>query len=327
MNKAELAFKAIDVLGYGLQKAVHFKGITCIKDIPYSKKDGRNTAGDLYFKTKYLTDKTPRPIIVYIHGGGFIKGDKDYRVSVCEYYADRGYYVYCINYRMPPKVVFPEFMDDFIDALNFLPMLKKSYPIDLDNLVLTGDSSGGYICAYLESLKTNDELYDIIGCDRINVEIKGLMLMCGIYDIEVFLNGTKLLGVIPETGTMFFGYKVKNDLSNVKDFKYIDYVSPAKYVNEKWCKTFICSADDDIVCQGQGDPMSEKLKEVGALADFYHCSGIINNHCYHLMLKGNKYAKECMQASAEYLEQIFSEPVVKVEKKASPKKKKETVKA
>ena len=39
MNKAELVFKAIDVLGHAPQNAKSFDGITCIKDIAYGKLD------------------------------------------------------------------------------------------------------------------------------------------------------------------------------------------------------------------------------------------------------------------------------------------------
>ena len=48
MNKAELVFKAIDVLGHAPQNAKSFDGITCIKDISYGTESLQK--GDLYFK-------------------------------------------------------------------------------------------------------------------------------------------------------------------------------------------------------------------------------------------------------------------------------------
>lgn len=80
MNRSEFVFKAIDVLGYLPENSEKFSGITSVKDIKYSNKgNGSLTSGDLYFKTDFIGDGKKRPVIVYIHGGGFIKGDKNYR--------------------------------------------------------------------------------------------------------------------------------------------------------------------------------------------------------------------------------------------------------
>ena len=86
MNKAELVFKAIDVLGHAPQNAKSFDGITCIKDIAYGEADLQK--GDLYFKNDVNKSGEKKPIVLYIHGGGFIKGDKKHRVTVSEYYAN-----------------------------------------------------------------------------------------------------------------------------------------------------------------------------------------------------------------------------------------------
>lgn len=305
INFAEVFFKAIDVFGYRPQNAVHFQDVTCIKDIPYSDKGGRFTMADLYVKNELLNAPEKRPVIVYIHGGGFIEGDKNYRVSVSEYYADQGYYVFNINHRLPPDVVFPENIFDCVDALNFLPTLAERYPLDLDNIVLTGDSSGGYMCTYLAALKFNEELRDRLKSPAMNVNIAGLMLMCGIYNLEQVLRGNKMLGIIPEVGSMLLGYKLKYDLSNIRDSEYIDVISPSEFVNDKWCPAFICWSEDDVICINQGQEMAKRLKAVCPIYGEYFSKGLLNNHCYHLFLKGNRYAKECMQASSDFLFELF----------------------
>lgn len=307
MNRSEFVFKAIDVLGYLPQNSEKFSGITSVKDIKYSNKgNGSLTSGDLYFKTDFIGDGKKRPVIVYIHGGGFIKGDKNYRVSISEYYASLGYYVFCIDHRMPPEAPFPENIADCVDALNFLPTLSEKFPLDLDNIVLTGDSSGGYMCAYLAALKFNEGLSEKISCPEVRVNIKGLMLMCGIYDVDVLMSGKKMFGVIPQTASMLLGFELKSDFSNLAEYKYAKYVSPSEFVNENWCPSFIAWADDDIVCIGQGEPMAKRLEKACPYCETYHCKGMINNHCFHLMPKYNKYARECLKASADYLGRLFS---------------------
>ncbi len=310
MNKAQLVFKIVDGVCYPSQNNFHFDNVHRVLDIPYG--DHELTKGDLYYDNKILNDGEKHPIIVYFHGGGFLMGDKKCRVSISEYYAKEGYFVFCVNYRLPPERKYPEMVYDCVDAINFLPELAKKYNIDLDNIVLTGDSAGGYMCAYGAALKYDDTLREKVGCDPIKVDFKGLMLMCGIYDLDVLLQGGKLFGVIPTTAKTLFDFPLKNDLSNLKEYEYFDCLSPSAYINEKWCSTFICWADDDLVCQGQGEPMAEKLKAVVPYFDCYHVGGVLNNHCYHLTPKSNKYAKECLQKSVDFLARLFAEETVTV---------------
>lgn len=310
MNKAQLVFKAVDILCNPSQNAIRYENVASVKDIAYGNENF-NT-GDLYYIPEILNDGKKHPVIVYYHGGAFLAGDKKYRVSICEYYAKEGYFVFCPNYRMPPEVDYKGLIKDCVNSLNYVNALAEKYNIDLNNIVVTGDSAGGYMASYLGALKYNEHLCDILGCDKVNVDLKGLMLMCGIYDLEVLMKGTSLMGVIPTTARTLLNFNFKNDFSNLKDFPDYEYISPAAFVNDKWCATFICWADDDMVCQGQGEPMAEKLKAVVPLYDQYHINGITNNHCFHLTPKSNKYARECLQKSVDFLATLFAEEKITV---------------
>ncbi|MBO5463436.1 MAG: alpha/beta hydrolase [Clostridia bacterium] len=311
MNKAELVFKAVDILCYPSQNTLRFKDIISVKDIPYG--DSKRQKADLYYRSDILNDGNKHPLIVYFHGGGFIMGDKSYRVSISEFYADKGYFVYNVNYEMPPESACPEMFYGCVKGLNSVTKLFDKYNIDEDNIILTGDSSGAYICSYLAALKYDEDLREAVESDHIKIDLKGLMLMCGIYDLEVLLKGTTLFGVIPQTAKMVLDFDLKKDFSNITEFKYYDYISPANFVNDKWCSTFICWADDDIVCQNQGEPMAEKLEKAVPYFDSYHVKGFQNNHCFHLNFgTKNKHAVECMNKSVEFLEKITEKETVTV---------------
>lgn len=309
MNRAELVFKAVDVLGYPTQNILRFKDVVCVKDIPYG--EGKRQKADLYYRPEILNDGKNHPLVVYFHGGGFIKGDKNYRKSICEFYANEGYFVYNINYEMPPEAACPEMFYGCVKGVNSITKLFEKYNIDENKIVLTGDSSGAFICSYVAALKFDDALREAVECEEVKIKINGLMLMCGIYDLEVLLKGSSLMGVIPQTARMVFDFDLKKDFSNIKEYKYYDYISPAHFVNDKWCSSFICWADDDIVCQNQGEPMAEKLKACVPYFDSYNVSGLQNNHCFHLNFgMKNKPAMECMNKSLEFLEKITNEETV-----------------
>jgi hypothetical protein len=128
---------------------------------------------------------------------------------------------------------------------------------------------------------------------------------------NTFGSGGKLLGVIPKTAQLLVGdFPLKYDLSNFNEFPYIDYLSPSRFINENWCSTFMCWAKDDIVCQNQGEPMAERVKQYAPYFDFFEVSGIQNNHCFHLEFGHNKLAMECMKKSTDFLKNIFAEETV-----------------
>lgn len=309
MNKAQLVFKAVDGICYPMQNAKKYRNVVCIKDIAYG--EGERQKADLYFKPEIIKDGKKHPLIVYFHGGGFLMGDKKCRVGVSEFYANEGYFVYNVNYEMPPESACPDMFYGCVKGVNSVSKLFDKYNIDENKIILTGDSSGAYICSYVAALKFDDELRKAVECEEVTVNINGLMLMCGIYDLEVLLKGTSLFGVIPQTAKMVLDFDLKKDFSNIKDFKYYDYISPANFVNDKWCSTFICWADDDMVCQNQGEPMAEKLQKCVPYFDSYHVKGFHNNHCFHLNFgMGNKPAVECMNKSLEFMKEITKEKTV-----------------
>ena len=302
MNKAELVFKAIDVLGHAPQNAKRFEGITCIKDIAYGTETLQK--GDLYFKNDINKSGEKKPIVLYIHGGGFIKGDKKHRVTVSEYYANEDCFVFSINYRLPPEVDIFGQISDCVSALNYIKTLAENYNIDLDNIFITGDSSGSCQTTFLAAIKFDEELRKKLNCPEVEVNIKGLMLMSGIYDVEALVKHIKLFGVIPQTAGMILNFKLKNDLSNLKEYEFYDYMSPSKFVNSNWCPVFISWAEDDVFCKGQGEAMTEALKKNIENVSTYSAKGILNNHCYHLFLKSNKYAEECMRKSVDFINEL-----------------------
>ncbi len=305
VNKAELVFKAIDVFGDRPQNAVHYPGIVRVANIPYSDKSDTLTVGDLYFKRSILNDGEKHPIMLYIHGGGFIKGDKNYRVTNSEFFAYHGYFVYNIDYRMPPDISLIENYSDIIDAMNYLEVLAETYNIDLGKIVVSGDSSGAYQTAMLTSFTFDDELRNTLGLQEIRLRPAALALMCGIYDLEKLLSGPAIFGIVPETVSMILGFKVNRDMKNAYDYEYINFISPVRLVNEKWCPVFLAWANEDIMCVGQGPLMRDQLEQYGIRHDCFAANGFLNNHCFHLNM-GTALAKECMNQCVEYLNNVLN---------------------
>ena len=302
MTKSQFLMKAIDIIGNKPQNQLTFPGVTRVDNIAYSREGGLSTRGDVYYDKRFMSDTHRYPVMLNIHGGGFVMGDKKYRRSISEFWADKGFFVFNINYRMPPEKPYPACITDCIDALNYLKELEKEYPLDLSKTVVTGDSSGGYSAAYLAALKFSDGLAKKIGAPKIEVPIAACMPFCGIYDIELLMHTKIPFGMTQDIGSMLFDFKINKDLSNIHDYKLIDSIAPSEFINESWCPVFLAWADDDLICVGQGEPMYNKLRETVKSVGCYHAKGIVNNHCYHL-ITNMKASRECLAAAVAFLKE------------------------
>jgi acetyl esterase/lipase len=113
-------------------------------DVVYCQIDGQSLQLDAYLQQG--TD--PHPTVVYVHGGGFVTGDKRPCPSyVLENYSRRGFSVISVNYRLAPQHPFPAAIDDVTAAIAFIKQHAKVWNIDPAQMVLTGESAGGLLSA------------------------------------------------------------------------------------------------------------------------------------------------------------------------------------
>ncbi len=311
MNKAELAFKAIDIFFDLPQNIIRFPGIVRIENLAYSDISEEYTAGDLYFKKDILADGQKHPVILYIHGGGFIAGDKEYRVTNSEYFADKGFFVFNINHRMPPDVALPDNINDCIDALNFLEEIAKFYNIDTDRIIISGDSSGAYETSFIAASVFDDDLRETLQIKKAKFKPAALALMCGLYNLDKLMDGPAMVGIVPEMCSMILDFKLDRKMKNHNGYKNIDYISPVNFINKNWCPVFITWAKEDFMCVDQGEPFADKLEENGVTVYRHMVEGFINNHCYHLNLY-TKTAKKCMNTCVNFLYDILNMPYEKL---------------
>ncbi|MBQ8210864.1 MAG: alpha/beta hydrolase [Clostridia bacterium] len=306
MKKSQLIFKAIDVVCEKSQNPFNYDNIYCIRDIPFNNEDKALTCGDLYFNPLILKDGKKHPIIVNIHGGGFVMGDKRYRKTLCEYYASKDNYVFNINHRLPPAVDIFGCLNDVVDAVNYVEKLAEEYSIDLNKIVVTGDSSGAYLASQIMAIKSNPILCEKTKAKPVNVDIAALLLHSGPYDMVTMMSVVMPMGIIPELASLLVGYDLKEDMSDIKDYKYYDYMSPIDFVNEKWCPTFISWSDSDMICTNQGRPMAEKLMKYCPKVSTFYAEGLSNGHCFHLSMKKD-ISMQCLENSMKFIESLFAE--------------------
>jgi acetyl esterase/lipase len=92
-------------------------------------------------------DAKVRPVVVWIHGGALIMGNrKSVPRNLLDLCRDEGYALVSIDYRLAPEVKLPEIIADVEDAFRWLRGDgAKECRLDTDRMIVTGGSAGGYL--------------------------------------------------------------------------------------------------------------------------------------------------------------------------------------
>ena len=101
------------------------------------------------------------PVIISVHGGAWMYGDKELYRYYCMDLAEKGFAVVNFNYRLGPEDSFPTMFADLDRLLYWVWTNAGSYNLDRNNLFLTGDSAGAQAASLLATLFTNPEYKEI----------------------------------------------------------------------------------------------------------------------------------------------------------------------
>jgi acetyl esterase/lipase len=125
-----------------------------------------------------------RPLVVIIHGGGWINGDKRLKRPPLAPFLDRGVSVAAINYRLAPLDPLPAPVHDAARAIQFLRWKAGALGIDPGRIGLTGTSAGACTSMWL---LLHDDLADPAAADpmlRVSTRVRAAAVSVGQTSID-----------------------------------------------------------------------------------------------------------------------------------------------
>lgn len=146
-----------------------------VKDIAYIDDGNRYHRLDVYYPQNLKADDK-LPVVIDIHGGGWMYAEKNLNEYYCKAIADRGYVVFNVSYRLVPDVTVNEQLQDVACALEWIQKNMAAYPCDTEHIMLTGDSAGGQLAVYSAVLLQSAELREVFGTVDAGMKVDALVL-------------------------------------------------------------------------------------------------------------------------------------------------------
>ncbi len=212
------------------------------------------------------------PVIVSVHGGGWVYGDKERYSFYCMDLATRGFAVVNFTYRLAPEFQFPASLEDACLVFDWVLNHADEYGFDINNIYAVGDSAGAHLLGMFSGLCTNAEYAKKFSFSAPNDFVpKAIVLNCGAYKLELSdepndMNTNLMYDLLPNHGT-------------AEEMELIDVTSK---VTPGFPPTFYVTATGDFLLDQA--PLLEKALLENKVPHEFHFYGSENKELGHVFM-------------------------------------------
>ncbi len=228
---------------------------TVIPDVQFCTGGGIPLLMDLFIPTD--RGRTPAPAILWIHGGGWEKGDKNGHANA-EFLANAGFVVATLSYRLSDVSPFPAAVEDCKCAIRFLRANASKYGIDPVRIGVGGSSAGGHLAELVATADEHAGLEGDGGWHGVSSKVQAAVSYFGVSDLTAqFPNETVPVIVKFLRGTR----NEKSDLYR--------QASPIFYVSRDDPRLMLVHGEgDDVVPFDQSARMARAYRRLGLRVKF-----------------------------------------------------------
>ena len=196
---------------------------------PYMNRSEVPLAMDIF--KPVVPDKQELPVIVTIHGGGLVLGDRKMSRRFAKTLAGRGYLVFSVEYRLAPRANSAEQLDDICAGMDLVGRKLVDYEVDFTRMFLVAESAGAFLAIYVAAMKRSLPLQKAIGYEPTKMKFTALGLISGMF----YTNRPDPIGLL--LSEQFFGDKRtdKNFLkyTDPEHSEIVDNLPPAFFVTSR----------------------------------------------------------------------------------------------
>jgi acetyl esterase/lipase len=269
-----------------------------VMNIPYVKDGGERQQLDIYLPDNYKTMK-PLPVLIVIHGGGWMEGSKDIAAGLAHQYVRYGFAVVGINYRFIPHFKMPAQIIDCKSAVRWLRANAKEYNLDTEHFGAWGQSAGGHLSALLGMNNATKE-FDVGEYTDQSSAIQAVVAYAALTNFVAYFQKDPIAGIF------HFGSFEGNNIE--KKFELLRKMSPALQVNKSAAPMLLVHADDDeLVPFSQSQELYDALQKAGTESRLIKLAAGDGGHS-----SKSFYSNETCETVKQFFEKHFnSQPELK----------------
>lgn len=292
MNIAKLAFDFDDRFKDVFTNNVKtVNSISVEKDVVYDDALPDVCTLDIYCPP--LKGREKYPVLVDVHGGGWITGDKHWRRGLNRAFADMGLCVISPNYGLSPRFKYPECVKHLFACFKWICDHAEERRLDLDNVLITGDSAGGQLACLVLAIQNNAEVKARIGAVDSPLRFKGGMLVCGAYDPDSMAKNLLSNKLFLEMTS--YGRK------HLREFKDYDLMNPVNFVDKDFpADVMVAYGRFDAFVGGNEKILFKRLNELGIPYREYRAKGA-GEHCFHLWHYRRPISRKFFELARDYV--------------------------
>ncbi len=147
-----------------------------LRDQTYETEGG----GSLFYDLFVPDSDQPLPLVIFLHGGGWISGDKEMMREEAVWLVHHGFACACIEYRLAPLYPFPACVADCQAFVRFARENAEDWGIDPGKIAALGNSAGGHLACMMGLCTRSFDGGPEDGSQLVNAVVD----VCGITDLQ-----------------------------------------------------------------------------------------------------------------------------------------------
>jgi acetyl esterase/lipase len=232
-------------------------------DLAYAGTENRRQQLDLFLPKDREAGKK-LPVLVFVHGGAWLAGDRSQgHGQIMRYVAEGRCAGVCIGYRLSPEAGWPAQIHDCKAAIRWIKAQAETQGLDAERIVVWGSSAGGHLVAMLGTSAGVPEMDGTLGPHtEEDTRVAGVIDFFGPTDVSK-MNAQRLPGTMDHDGpnapeAKLLGAPVQTIPDKVKS------ANPMTYVDAADPPFLIVHGDKDpLVPHGQSEILQAVLTKVG----------------------------------------------------------------